>query len=124
MISPQEYQERRDTLIDKYTDYMLCDEYHVHDGTGELEGSTPFPHDFDEDKLKAAIDALVLDLIGEDDKKKPNSGDYTDWTVCDTCDVILSDETEPEGACICDRRNELRASLRQVVTNKRGGGND
>lgn len=52
-------------------------------------------------------------VIGEDNIKKPNSDDYNDWTVCDTCDVILDDLTEPAMACICDRRNELRAEQRQ-----------
>lgn len=46
-------------LVDKYTDYEECEEYHIHDGTNEHEGVTPLPHDFDEDKL---IDAILSHL--------------------------------------------------------------
>jgi hypothetical protein len=52
-------------LIDMYTDYEECDEYHIHDGTGKHEGRTPLPHDFDEDKLKAAIEQKQNEAIAD-----------------------------------------------------------
>lgn len=51
-----------DDLIAKYDDWHECDEYHIHDGTGEHEGSTPLPHDFDTDKFKQAIVEAVEGL--------------------------------------------------------------
>lgn len=44
-------------LIDKYDDWQNCEEYHIHDGTNDHKGLTPLPHDFDDDKLKNAIQA-------------------------------------------------------------------
>lgn len=50
-------------LIDKYTDYMECDEYHIHgDSTEEYEeypGTTPLPHNFSFTELHEAIKALI-----------------------------------------------------------------
>lgn len=58
-----------DELIAKYDDWHECDEYHIHDGTGEHEGHTPLPHNFDDDKLKTALTQLLLEArISEQEK--------------------------------------------------------
>ena len=64
MTEPKSEQEDwLDELTTRFMDYMECEEYHIHDGTGEHEGETPLPYDFDEDKLKAAITAKIAELL-------------------------------------------------------------
>lgn len=38
-----------------YSDYIECDEYHIHDGSGEHEGDTPYEKhkEFNDDKAIA-----------------------------------------------------------------------
>ena len=55
-MSNQEDAELR-AVIDRYTDYLQCGEWHIHDNISEGEFETPLPHDFDEDKLYTFLKA-------------------------------------------------------------------
>ena len=63
------------------------------------------------DEILALIATTVNEVIGQDSVQKPNNEDYDDYTVCDTCDVIIDPELQTY-ECNCILRNQLRAEQR------------
>lgn len=63
-------------LVAKYTDYIECDEWHIHDGTGEHEGETPYldHKDFDDELFKSQLLSLVMEVVGMGEFPNPDRG--------------------------------------------------
>lgn len=94
-----------DTTIDTIIDKFEQDYAREHDA---------------QDKLRSALYELMLGVIGENEKQIQNDEDYSDWLVCQTCEVILIDESDPPLACNCTIRNKLKAEQRTKLTNLMG----
>lgn len=115
------YNKRLDEVLANLVNQVAANEQRLLNGNATRKatiGSDSHATTQAKQALTSLTKELVDEVIGEDNIKKPNSDDYNDWTVCDTCDVILDDLTEPAMACICDRRNELRAEQRKRNTQK------
>ncbi len=70
---------------------------------------------------KSKLTKYIEQVIGEDDIQKPNDEGYSDWNVCETCEVIMIDESDPPMACNCTVRNQLRAEQRAKLRGESNG---
>ncbi len=59
----KELKEKIQKIITTFADYEECEEWHVHDDTGEHEGDTRYSEhkDFDEDQAVDALYQLVVE---------------------------------------------------------------
>ena len=85
-----------------------------------VEVDSKYLINFDALITEARIDGMLDIPEMQDEIQKPNSEDYSDFNVCETCEVILIDESEPANACNCTVRNELRAEIRSAIKLKGG----
>lgn len=60
-------------VLARLGDWYECDEYHIHDDTGEHEGETPYAEhkDFDEEKALTALQEIMLGMLPKKKRGSP-----------------------------------------------------
>lgn len=97
MIDHQTYKERRDEILDAFRKDCQRTDTNVERGMH-----------LSKTQASQALDDLLLEVLSEDEKQRWDDDDG----FCQECDFTRSDDSKE---CLCIIRNQLRASMRNVV---------